>query len=151
MLTVVQRLLTVTHAEFSFFGVKDYQQLTLVKAMVDFTKMPIQIVGVPTVRDESGLALSSRNRRLSTNAIEYARLVPSAMNKAAEVFLATGSVLEAEAAGENILNECDKFEIDYFEIRSNDLLSPPTINNARVFVAVTIEDVRLIDNFEIAK
>jgi pantothenate synthetase len=60
-------------------------------------------------------------------------------------------VLEAEAAGENILNECDKFEIDYFEIRSNDLVSPPTINNARVFVAVTIEDVRLIDNFEIAK
>ena len=151
MLTVVQRLLTVTHADFSFFGEKDYQQLTLVKAMVDYTKMPIQIVAVPTVRDEFGLALSSRNRRLSPNAIEYARLIPSAMNKASEVFITTGSVLEAEAAGENILNECDKFEIDYFEIRSNDLVSPPTINNARVFVAVTIEDVRLIDNFEIAK
>jgi len=151
MLTVVQRLLKVTHADFSFFGEKDFQQLTLVKAMVDFTKIPIQIVGVPTVRDEFGLALSSRNRRLSPNAIEYARLIPSAMNKAAKVFLATGSVLEAEGAGENILNECDKFEIDYFEIRSNDLVSPPTINNARVFVAVTIEDVRLIDNFEIAK
>jgi pantoate--beta-alanine ligase len=151
MLTVVQRLLKVTHADFSFFGEKDFQQLTLVKAMVDFTKMPIQIVAVPTVRDEFGLALSSRNRRLSPNAIEYARLIPSAMNNAAKVFLATGSALEAEAAGENILNECDKFEIDYFEIRSNDLVSPPTINNARVFVAVTIEDVRLIDNFEIAK
>ena len=151
MLTVVQRLLKVTHADFSFFGEKDFQQLTLVKAMVDFTKIPIQIVGVPTVRDEFGLALSSRNRRLSPNAIEYARLIPSAMNKASEVFITTGSVLEAEAAGENILNECDKFEIDYFEIRSNDLVSPPTINNARVFVAVTIEDVRLIDNFEIAK
>jgi pantoate--beta-alanine ligase len=151
MLTVVQRLLTVTHADFSFFGEKDYQQLTLVQAMVDFTKMPIEIVGVPTVRDEFGLALSSRNRKLSPNAIEYARLIPSAMNRAAEVFLATGSVLEAEVAGKNILNECDKFEIDYFEIKSNDLVSPPTINNARVFVAVTIEDVRLIDNFERAK
>jgi len=151
MLTVVQRLLTVTHADFSFFGEKDFQQLILVKAMVNYIKMPTEIFGVPTVRDEFELALSSRNRRLSSNALEHARLIPAAMNKASKVFIATGSVSEAEAAGKNILNKCDKFEIDYFEIRSNDLVSLPTINNARVFVAVTIEGVRLIDNLEIAK
>ena len=151
MLTVVERLLSITHANYSFFGEKDFQQLTLVKAMVAVTKMPIEIVGVPTVRDEFGIALSSRNRRLSVQAIEHAKLIPTAMNKAAEVFLSSSSIDEAEAAGKAILEQSGKFEVEYFEIRSNDLVSLPTIDNARVFVAVNIEDVRLIDNLEIAK
>ena len=151
MLTVVERLLSITHADYSFFGEKDFQQLTLVKAMVTATKMPIEIVGVPTVRDEFGIALSSRNRRLSVQAIEHAKLIPTAMNKAAEVFLSSSSIDEAEAAGNAILEQSGKFEVEYFEIRSNDLVSLPTIGNARVFVAVNIEDVRLIDNLEIAK
>jgi len=151
MLTVVERLLSITHANYSFFGEKDFQQLTLVKAMVAATKMPIEIVGVPTVRDEFGIALSSRNRRLSVQAIEHAKLIPTAMNKAAEVFLSSSSIDEAEAAGKAILEKSGKFEVEYFEIRSNDLVSLPTIDNARVFVAVNIEDVRLIDNLEIAK
>jgi len=151
MLTVVERLLSITHANYSFFGEKDFQQLTLVKAMVTATKMPIEIVGVPTVRDEFGIALSSRNRRLSVQAIEHAKLIPTAMNKAAEVFLSSSSIDEAEAAGKAILEKSGKFEVEYFEIRSNDLVSLPTIDNARVFVAVNIEDVRLIDNLEIAK
>ena len=151
MLTVVERLLSITHANYSFFGEKDFQQLTLVKAMVAATKMPIEIVGVPTVRDEFGIALSSRNRRLSVQAIEHAKLIPTAMNKAAEVFLSSSSIEEAEAAGFVILEQSGNFEVEYFEIRSNDLVSLPTIGNARVFVAVNIEDVRLIDNLEIAK
>ena len=151
MLTVVERLLSITHANYSFFGEKDFQQLTLVKAMVAATKMPIEIVGVPTVRDEFGIALSSRNRRLSEKAIEHAKLIPTAMNKAAEVFLSSSSIDEAEAAGKVTLEQCGKFEVEYFEIRSNDLVSLPTVGNARVFVAVNIEDVRLIDNLEIAK
>lgn len=151
MLTVVERLLSITHANYSFFGEKDFQQLTLVKAMVTATKMPIEIVGVPTVRDEFGVALSSRNRRLSEQAIEHAKLIPAAMNKATEVFLNTSSIDEAEASGIAILEQSGKFEIEYFEIRSNDLVSLPTIDNARVFVAVNTEDVRLIDNLKIAK
>jgi pantoate--beta-alanine ligase len=151
MLTVVHRLLSITHADYSFFGEKDFQQLTLVKTMVDQIKMPIEIIGVPTVRDEFGLALSSRNRRLSSNAIEQARLIPTAMNKAAEVFLTSGSVADAEAAGKEILEQSGQFDIDYFEIKSNDLVSLPAPGNARVFAAVNIEDVRLIDNLEITK
>ena len=151
MLTVVHRLLSITQANYSFFGEKDFQQLTLVKAMVTHTKMPIEIIGVPTVRDEFGLALSSRNRRLSTQSLERARLIPAAMKKAIEVFLTGGSVTEAEIAGRKILETDSQIEIEYFEIKSNDLVSQPSHNNARVFVAVTIEDVRLIDNLEIAK
>jgi pantoate--beta-alanine ligase len=151
MLTVVHRLLSITHANYSFFGEKDFQQLTLVKAMVDNTKIPIEIIGVPTVRDEFGLALSSRNRRLSTQGLELARLIPAAMKKATEVFLVEGSIADAELAGRKILEADNEIEIEYFEIKSNDLVSQPKLDNARVFVAVTIEDVRLIDNLEIAK
>jgi pantoate--beta-alanine ligase len=151
MLTVVQRLLSITHANYSFFGEKDFQQLTLVKAMVDSTKMPIEIIGVPTVRDEYGLALSSRNRRLSMQGLDRAKLIPAAMKKAAEVFLVEGSIADAELAGRKILETDNQIEIEYFEIKSNDLVSQPALSNARVFLAVTIEDVRLIDNLEIAK
>ena len=151
MLTVVQRLFSITHANYSFFGEKDFQQLTLVKEMVAATKLPIEIVGVPTVRDEFGIALSSRNRRLSAQATEHAKLIPVAMKKAAEEVLNSGSIEVAEAAGKAILEQSGKFEVEYFEIRSNDLISAPTPNNARVFVAVYIEEVRLIDNLEIAK
>jgi pantoate--beta-alanine ligase len=151
MLTVVHRLLSITHANYSFFGEKDFQQLTLVKAMVKAIGMPVDIIGVPTVRDEFGLALSSRNRRLSAQAAEHARLIPLAMSNAAQVFLASGNVADAEIAGKEILQQSEQFEIDYFEIKSNDLVSPPSLTNARIFVAATIEDVRLIDNLEIAK
>jgi pantoate--beta-alanine ligase len=151
MLTVVHRLLSITQANYSFFGEKDFQQLTLVKAMVAHTKMPIEIVGVPTVRDEFGLALSSRNRSLSTERLERARFIPVAMKKAIEVFLSGGLVTEAEIAGRKILETDSQIEIEYFEIKSNDLVSKPSLDSARVFVAVTIEDVRLIDNLEIAK
>lgn len=151
MLTVVHKLLLITHANYSFFGEKDFQQLTLVKEMVKATELPIEIVGVPTVRDEFGLALSSRNRRLSKQSLEHARLIPLAMNEAATTFLSTGSAIEAEKVGKKVLEESGRFEVEYFEIKSNDLVSQPSLNNARIFVAAKIEEVRLIDNLEIAK
>lgn len=119
--------------------------------MVKATKLPIEIVGVPTVRDEFGLALSSRNRRLSKQALEHARLIHLAMNEAATTFLSTGSAIEAEKVGKKVLEESGRFEVEYFEIKSNDLVSQPSLNNARIFVAAKIEEVRLIDNLEIAK
>jgi pantothenate synthetase len=67
------------------------------------------------------------------------------------VFLVEGSIADAELAGRKILEADNEIEIEYFEIKSNDLVSQPKLDNARVFVAVTIEDVRLIDNLEIAK
>ena len=65
MLTVVLKLLNLTRADLAFFGEKDYQQLTLIRSMVDDLNVPVEIVGVPTVREPDGLALSSRNRFLS--------------------------------------------------------------------------------------
>ena len=151
MLTVVHRLLEITHANYSFFGEKDFQQLTLVKEMIKQLGLPIEIIGVPTVRDGSGLALSSRNRRLSPAAFQKALSIPNAMQIVAEAFSNGAQKTEAEALGRKYLSDNEIIELDYLEICAENLLDKPSETNARVFIAVTIAGVRLIDNLKIAK
>ena len=151
MLTVVHRLLEITHANYSFFGEKDFQQLTLVKEMVKQLALPIEIIGVPTVRDGSGLALSSRNRRLSEAAFQKAFSIPIAMQLVAEAFSNGVKKTDAEALGKKYLSNNEIIDLDYLEICAENLLEEPNATNARVFIAVTIAGVRLIDNLKIAK
>ncbi len=151
MLTVVHRLLLVTHANYSFFGEKDFQQLTLVKAMIRQLAMPIEIIGVPTVRDEQGLALSSRNRRLSPTALQNAQHIPIAMQLVANAFSNGVNKTTAEDLGKTYLADHGKFDLDYLEICAENLLDIPSAANARVFIAVKIDEIRLIDNLKIAK
>jgi pantoate--beta-alanine ligase len=151
MLTVVHRLLEITHANYSFFGEKDFQQLTLVKEMIRQLALPIEIIGVPTVRDGSGLALSSRNRRLSSAAFQKALSIPIAMQLVAEAFSNGVEKTAAEALGRKYLSDNEITDLDYLEICAENLLDNPSGNNARVFIAVTIAGVRLIDNLKIAK
>ena len=151
MLTVVHRLLEITHANYSFFGEKDFQQLTLVKEMIKQLGLPIEIIGVPTVRDGSGLALSSRNRRLSPAAFQKALSIPNAMQIVAEAFSNGAQKTEAEALGRKYLSNNEIIDLDYLEICAENLLEEPNATNARVFIAVTIAGVRLIDNLKIAK
>jgi pantoate--beta-alanine ligase len=151
MLTVVHRLFEITQADYSFFGEKDFQQLALVKAMVAKLKMPIKIFGVPTVRDDSGLALSSRNRRLSSAGLELAQQIPVAMDSMSRAFTAGKSKDECEQVGRDYLLSQGVASIEYLEIRASDLMSSPVPTDARIFIAVVIEDIRLIDNLEISK
>ena len=151
MLTVVHRLLEITHANYSFFGEKDFQQLTLVKEMIKQLALPIEITGVPTVRDESGLALSSRNRRLSPAAFQKALSIPIAMQIVAEAFSNGAQKTEAQALGKKYLSDNEIIDLDYLEICAENLLDKPSETNARVFIAATIAGVRLIDNLKIAK
>jgi len=151
MLTVVHRLLEITHANYSFFGEKDFQQLTLVKEMIKQLALPIEITGVPTVRDESGLALSSRNRRLSPAAFQKALSIPIAMQIVAEAFSNGVKKTEAQALGKKYLSDNEIIDLDYLEIWAENLLDKPSETNARVFIAATIAGVRLIDNLKIAK
>lgn len=151
MLTVVHRLLEITHANFSFFGEKDFQQFTLVKAMIKQLALPIEIIGVPTVRDEFGLALSSRNRRLSSVAFQKALNIPNAMKLVADAFNNGAEKAEAEALGKKYLSNNELIDLDYLEIWAENLLDQPSATDARVFIAVTIAGVRLIDNLKIAK
>lgn len=151
MLTVVRRLLEITHADYSFFGEKDFQQLTLVKEMVKQLTLPIEIIGVPTVRNEFGLALSSRNSRLSPLALQKALDIPHAMKLVADAFSNGAEKAEALALGRKYLSDNDFIDLDYLEICAENLLDQPNTTNARVFIAVTIAGVRLIDNLKIAK
>ncbi len=126
VLTVVLKLLNVVQPRRAYFGEKDWQQLQLVRGMVEAFFLPCEIVACPTVRDEAGLALSSRNARLSAlaraQAAEFPRILGGMIGTA-----------EAAAALEDL-----GFEVDYVEDRNGVRLG-----------AVRIEGVRLIDNVRI--
>jgi pantoate--beta-alanine ligase len=150
MLTVVHRLLEITHAKYSFFGEKDFQQLTLVRAMINELALPIEIIGVPTVRDEFGLALSSRNRRLSAKGLISARKIPIAMKLVSDAFKDGIEKIEAEDLGKKYLFENKLANLDYLEICAENLIDIPSASNGRVFIALNIDGVRLIDNLKVS-
>ncbi len=126
VLTVVLKLLNVVQATRAYFGEKDWQQLQLVKGMVEAFFLSTEIVACPTVRDEAGLALSSRNRRLSAQGIKIARRLNQILNTATS---AEGAKRELQEAG---------FEVEYVADREG-----------RRLAAVRLEGVRLIDNVQI--
>ncbi|MGQ7844476.1 pantoate--beta-alanine ligase [Granulosicoccus sp. 3-233] len=126
VLSVVMKLINLTQARRVYFGKKDFQQYRLVSKMVEAYFMPTRIIGMDTVRDEHGLALSSRNRRLSDEQLVLARRM--------NVLLRDGSLSTEEIADQ--LNSWG-FRVDYCEERWG-----------RRFVAAFLGEVRLIDNVE---
>ncbi|GIG58708.1 pantothenate synthetase [Longispora fulva] len=137
MLTVVHKLLRLTAADVAYFGEKDYQQLTLIRQMVRDLDMGTEIVGVPTVREPDGLALSSRNRFLSPaereRALALSRALHACPGGTAEEILA--------AAG----NELKGVDLDYLAL-TDPLLGPVVPGPARLLVAARVGTTRLIDN-----
>jgi pantoate--beta-alanine ligase len=125
MLTVVLKLLNISRASHAYFGEKDFQQLELVKSMAAAFFLKTHIVGCPTIRTEQGLALSSRNQRLSTEDLEKANHFPRILKKSLGI-----SAIRQELSSEG-------FEVDYVESWKG-----------RKLAAVRIGEVRLIDNME---
>ena len=123
VLTVVLKLFNITTPTQAFFGEKDFQQLTLIRDMVSALHLPIEIVRVPTVREADGLAMSSRNARLSPFGRALAPLLHQHLSSAAHCDAARQAL---EQAG---------FVVDYVEEHWG-----------RRLAAVRVEDVRLIDN-----
>lgn len=146
MLSVVHKLLSITAPNFAFFGEKDFQQLTLVKKMATELKMPTEIIGVPTVRDSDGLAQSSRNRKLSTQARQQARHIPAALALVSHALIEGKTVTEAEALGRDYVSTQTNLQLDYLEVRPENLIDEPTSGKLRILIAVTIDGIRLIDN-----
>lgn len=126
MLTVVMKLLNIIQPTRAYFGEKDYQQFLLVKKMVESLFMPTEVVAHPTVRAEDGLALSSRNSRLSKNA----RLRAASFSQLLQSELSLGAIREALIT--------QGFKVEYLEERWQRRLG-----------AVVLEGVRLIDNVEV--
>jgi pantoate--beta-alanine ligase len=147
---VVKKLFDLVQPDKAFFGKKDFQQLAIIKALVKQTASRIQIIGLDTVREEDGLAMSSRNRRLSKQEREDAVELSQALNiiKKNKNILEPAS-LETEAV--NMLSK--KFRVEYVQIIDGHSLQQITnwnqSNYPVVCAAAFIGDVRLIDNLEL--
>lgn len=145
--TVVALLLNLTRADRAYFGEKDWQQLQVVRQMVADLRMPVRIVACPSVRAEDGVALSSRNQRLSPDARRRAAAIPQALAAAARAIeggAAPEPVLEDARA---TLRDAGLGPLDYLELRDAlSLAEPRPGEEARLLVAVWLDGVRLIDN-----
>ncbi|MEV4352078.1 pantoate--beta-alanine ligase [Actinoplanes sp. NPDC049596] len=142
MLTVVQKLLMLTRADVAFFGEKDFQQLALIRRMVYDLELSVEIVGVPTVREPDGLAMSSRNRYLSADERRAALALSRALREGA-AHADAGSAL---AAATKILEDEPAVRVDYLSLTGADLGPAPAEGPARLLVAARVGTTRLIDN-----
>jgi pantoate--beta-alanine ligase len=142
MLTVVEKLLLLTRAEVAFFGEKDFQQLALIGRMVRDLELGVEIIGVPTVRDPDGLAMSSRNRFLSAQERRAALALSRALREGA-AHTDAGAAL---AAATKILDDEPGLRVDYLALTGPDLGPAPECGPARLLVAARVGATRLIDN-----
>ncbi|MER9174465.1 pantoate--beta-alanine ligase [Mesorhizobium sp. M0955] len=149
--TVVTKLFLQTGAEMAFFGEKDFQQLHVVRRLVRDLDIPIDIIACPTVREDDGLAMSSRNARLS--AAER-----KAAPRLAEILFETARRLNSENCIDRVLDEARQAilaagfsQVEYLELRTGEDLAVIAIPNrpARLLVAAWLGQTRLIDNVEV--
>jgi pantoate--beta-alanine ligase len=144
VLTVVAKLFHIVAPDVAFFGEKDYQQLILVKKMARDLDFPLSVVGVPTVRESDGLALSSRNVYLSADERLRAATLQRALTAGAAVSAAgPQAVLEAAWA---VLADEPALQVEYLELTDPDLGPDPRAGRARLLVAARLGRTRLIDN-----
>ncbi|RVW06650.1 pantoate--beta-alanine ligase [Rhodococcus spongiicola] len=148
MLTVVAKLLQIAAPNAAFFGEKDYQQLALIRQMVRDLNFDVRIVGVPTVREQDGLALSSRNRYLDPEQRQLATTLSAALVAGAHA--ASGGAEGILAAAREVLASAPEVEVDYLEVRGVDLGPAPERGDGRLLVAARFGDTRLIDNVGVA-
>jgi pantoate--beta-alanine ligase len=142
VLTVVCKLFLLTRADLAFFGEKDYQQLTLIKRMAGDLEIPVDVRGVPTVREPDGLALSSRNRYLTGDQRRAALALSRALREGAARADADGALSVAD----KILSEGTGIAVDYLALTDPALGPAPTVGPARLLVAARVGSTRLIDN-----
>jgi len=144
MLTVVLKLLQIVRPDRAFFGEKDYQQLVLIRQMVTDLNVDVRIVGVPTVRESDGLAMSSRNRFLDPEERELASALSAAL--LAGRYAASGGAAAVLDAARAVLDEVTPIATEYLELRGPFLEPAPTFGPARLLIAARLGTVRLLDN-----
>jgi pantoate--beta-alanine ligase len=147
--TVVLKLFNIIQADRAYFGEKDAQQLALIRRMVRDLNLPIDIVGVETVREADGLALSSRNERLNAAERQAALVLSRALNAAGDLIrqgVSDTQAIRARATREFEVEPLVK--IEYFEVVDPDEMQPvETITGpVRIATAAWVGQVRLIDN-----
>jgi pantoate--beta-alanine ligase len=146
VLTVVAKLFHLTRADIALFGDKDAQQLALIRRMVRDLDIPVEVVGVPTVREPDGLALSSRNMYLSTDDRTVALTLSGALYAGAA--RADDGAEEVLAAASAVLLDVAGVEVDYLRLVDDETWQPAgrSTSSARLLVAARLGSTRLIDN-----
>ena len=151
--TVVAKLLIAMQPDVALFGEKDFQQLAVIRRMVADLGLPVKIIGVPTVRDADGLALSSRNANLSADERQRALALPEALGDAAARIAAGEPVGPLLAAAKQALVNAGFLKIDYVALVDADTLEPLSEADGamRLIAAATIGATRLIDNLAVTR
>lgn len=146
VLQIVLKLFNLTKPQIAYFGRKDAQQVTLIKQMVKNLFLDIEVIDCPTVREDDGLALSSRNVYLSAQEREKALLISKSL-KEASLQVAKGN-LDSNRLKELIYGYLKEFELDYIEIVNRDFKPIDEIEhqNSIILIALKIGTTRLIDN-----
>ncbi len=150
--TVVAKLFLQTQANRAYFGEKDYQQLLVVRRMARDLDIPIEVVGCPTVREPSGLAMSSRNLRLSADGLQIAAQKNQIMREMAEALSQGADFAPIAQAARDTLIKAGFTEVEYIDLRCSETLQalPRADRPARLFVTAWADGVRLIDNIPVA-
>ncbi|MDM8547735.1 pantoate--beta-alanine ligase [Candidatus Venteria ishoeyi] len=150
--SVVLRLLNLVRPDIALFGKKDYQQWLILRQMVQDLFLPIDIIGLPIIRDNDGLAKSSRNQYLSKQQRDIAPYLYQVLQKTAQQLQSEGSNYQAleQAASTELAQQ--GFVVDYFDIRrAEDLLRPDKVESPAaliILVAAKLGNTRLIDNYQ---
>ncbi len=146
---VVKRLFNIIEPDKAYFGEKDFQQLAIIQKLVEMEKMPLEIVPCPIVREEDGLAMSSRNERLTVSERAIAPFIYKTLRDAVNL-KNSKSPDEVKTWVDRKFREESKFELEYFEIADDKGLQPVSEWDKSVgtvgFVAAFLGKVRLIDN-----
>ena len=150
--TVVQRLFEIVKPTTAYFGKKDFQQLQIVEKLVEKQKLNVHIVGCEIYREKNGLAMSSRNERLTVDERENAKVIFKTLTAAKKLF-GTKSANEVSKFVENIFKGNDQFQLEYFEIADESTLISYKRKNKthkyRAFIAVFVNNIRLIDTISL--
>jgi len=147
--TVVKKLFEIVQPNRAYFGEKDFQQLQIIKKLVEKEKMPIEIIPVGIYREDDGLAMSSRNRRLTAEHRAAAPYIYEVLQDAKQLF-ADKSIEEIKSFVEQKIAENPLLKLEYFEIADEKTLQSATKkiigNKYRGFIVVFAGEIRLIDN-----
>lgn len=150
--TVVEELFRQVKPDNAYFGEKDFQQLAIIKKMVEKKKLPIKIKGVPIYRAENGLALSSRNQRLHEDRREASKIIYETLKKVNDWFRVV-TIPEIKNRVTDIFDHQQGMKLEYFLIADETTLKETDFfykdKQYRAFIVVVVDGVRLIDNMHL--
>jgi pantoate--beta-alanine ligase len=150
--TIVKRLFEIVKPTNAYFGEKDFQQLQIVKKMVEKAHLPVNVIGCPIFREANGLAMSSRNERLSESEKKEAAIIYKTLLQAKKMF-ASKSAIEVTNWVKKTFDQNKTFDLEYFQIADEASLLPCLRKSKnkkyRAFIAVFVNNIRLIDTISL--